>query len=547
MKAPRATVLALLLGLLVPAAFAQTAGETFYENVDVSVVNIEVFVTDRRGKRVAGLTKDDFEVYEDGKRVEITYFHAAEGTGRQPARPGAAGTPEREQLQLAVYFDLQNLPDSARPRLIGAIEGFVTSRARPDEQVLLASYSGPDTLKVRQVAASRPALTAALQEIAGMRKSGLSGSGDGRVIARKLDTAAEGGSNLSDAMAELDQAEIAFSAQARGLRTRAFAKPSLAALHQFLAGLGSLPGRKALLYVSGNITFHPGQSITQAFETKFGRGATAGPLRALVQRVEEMASSDRVLFYALGARDTMARSVISASRAGAPQGSMAGGMGDVVRDITDANPENALEWVDEDLDSYYTLGYTPARRQPGERHKVEVKMKTKGLRVRHLEAYRDRTPRDRAHGRTVAALLFGGDGGGTPETPEENPLGVKVQVGPAEAVEKERATVPVTVRFLLSKIALLPRDGGAQEGSVALFVAARDLEGRASEVIEIRIPVRLSAPPQPGQEASYTTRLALRPIPHTLAIGLRDETGNTVSTVTVPYVPEAPAAAGERR
>ncbi|HYG61022.1 MAG TPA: hypothetical protein VEL74_00450, partial [Thermoanaerobaculia bacterium] len=35
--------------------------ETFFDSVEVRVVNVEVFVTGRDGKRITGLTRDDFE------------------------------------------------------------------------------------------------------------------------------------------------------------------------------------------------------------------------------------------------------------------------------------------------------------------------------------------------------------------------------------------------------------------------------------------------------------------------------------------------------
>lgn len=40
----------------------------------VELVVVEVFVTDKEGNFVDNLTKDDFEIYEDGKKVEIYYF-----------------------------------------------------------------------------------------------------------------------------------------------------------------------------------------------------------------------------------------------------------------------------------------------------------------------------------------------------------------------------------------------------------------------------------------------------------------------------------------
>ena len=46
--------------------------------VDTALVNLNVVVTDRQGRRVSGLTREDFEVYEDGARQEITHFMSEE-------------------------------------------------------------------------------------------------------------------------------------------------------------------------------------------------------------------------------------------------------------------------------------------------------------------------------------------------------------------------------------------------------------------------------------------------------------------------------------
>src|SRR5688572_25929801 len=75
--------LALAAGLLPGLALAQAPPEnpepTFFESIDVNVVNVEVYVTDKQGRRVQGLTRDDFQVLEDGKPVEITNFYAVSG------------------------------------------------------------------------------------------------------------------------------------------------------------------------------------------------------------------------------------------------------------------------------------------------------------------------------------------------------------------------------------------------------------------------------------------------------------------------------------
>ncbi|HYN22953.1 MAG TPA: hypothetical protein VE078_18480, partial [Thermoanaerobaculia bacterium] len=67
---------ALTASLVAAATAAQTPAapdeQTFFESIDVNVVNVEVYVTDRQGQRVQGLAKDQFEILEDGKPVEIT-------------------------------------------------------------------------------------------------------------------------------------------------------------------------------------------------------------------------------------------------------------------------------------------------------------------------------------------------------------------------------------------------------------------------------------------------------------------------------------------
>ena len=81
-----AVLLALLMTLVQPAAMALADDATppvtrFSACAEVRVAEIEVFVTDRQGRPVHGLTAADFRLYQDGERVEISNFYAVREEG----------------------------------------------------------------------------------------------------------------------------------------------------------------------------------------------------------------------------------------------------------------------------------------------------------------------------------------------------------------------------------------------------------------------------------------------------------------------------------
>jgi len=62
----------LIIGVLVLTAAAQD--QPFSINLDTNLVNLLATVTDKKGRLISNLTKDDFIVEEDGKRQEVLKF-----------------------------------------------------------------------------------------------------------------------------------------------------------------------------------------------------------------------------------------------------------------------------------------------------------------------------------------------------------------------------------------------------------------------------------------------------------------------------------------
>ena len=77
MLCKRGQLIALATLCITAAALSVVAQEEVIK-VDTSLVNLNVVVKDRQGRRVSGLTRKDFEVFEDGAPQEITHFAAEE-------------------------------------------------------------------------------------------------------------------------------------------------------------------------------------------------------------------------------------------------------------------------------------------------------------------------------------------------------------------------------------------------------------------------------------------------------------------------------------
>src|SRR2546427_444452 len=69
------------------------------EKINVSIVSVDVTVTDEHGRPVTGLTKEDFEIEEDGKPQKVTNFYRIENAMAQTGRSEGAIVEAVDQRQ----------------------------------------------------------------------------------------------------------------------------------------------------------------------------------------------------------------------------------------------------------------------------------------------------------------------------------------------------------------------------------------------------------------------------------------------------------------
>lgn len=100
-------------------------GGGFVGSVRVELVELPVVVLDPRGVPVTGLSQSDFEVYEDGARVEVEGF----------------GTTQDLPLSLAIAVDTSGSMIEDFPKVRAAVRGFVDELLEPRDQAVLIRFA----------------------------------------------------------------------------------------------------------------------------------------------------------------------------------------------------------------------------------------------------------------------------------------------------------------------------------------------------------------------------------------------------------------------
>ncbi|MCP4201346.1 MAG: VWA domain-containing protein [bacterium] len=524
----------------------------FFETVDVNVVNVEVYVTDRKGEPITGLTRNDFEILEDKRPMEITNFYVTEeGRPIIPTRvelpetaaeiPGIERSamsliPESQRLYVAVYIDNFNIRPFNRNRVFRDLRQFLSDELTEQDQVMLVSYDR--SLKVRHAFTNDAGvISRALFELENLTGHALARDSERRELLQEIDQADE-----------LVEVEYRVRQYAEELYNNA--SFTLSALKEYIGSLAGLEGRKALIYVSDGLEMIQGEDLFNALQRKFLHSSGLSGMMDFntqreFQRVTQLANSNRVALYTVDAAGLRVSSSVSADS----KGLQTPGLGSFVDSIYISNLQSPLIYMAEqtggqaiinsnrvgpglakigrDFDTYYSLGYAPSHTGDGKYHKITVRLKDqrKGIKLRHREGYRDKDLRGRMADKTTSTLMYGF---------ESNPMAVALHVGKENLREGGNYVVPVAVMVPIGELELVPRERFHQ-GRVKLFFSAMDDEGRMSDLQEIPLDIQI-----PTDEVEiavekpyvYTVSLEMRGGSHRLAVGVRDEIGATESFVS---------------
>jgi VWFA-related protein len=365
--------------------------------VRVDYVEVDAVVTDRQGRLVRDLKKEDFQVLEDGKSQAITNFSLVDIPVDKGNRPLFAAAPIEPDVKTnekpfdgrvyVMVIDDMHTRFGRSNRVKVAAKQFIERRLGANDMMAIVHTAGPSDAN-QEFTSNKRLLIAAVDRTQG----------------RKLDSATANKTNeynrtrdirqQGDPLNDPDDMERGFNA-----------RTTLDTLRNVAEWFGSVHGRrKAILFVSEGIDY----DIYDIIASNGSNHQSASTVIDATRDAIGAATRNNVAIYGIdprGLTDLGDESIELGSfpddvSLGVGQGSLQNELRlsqDSLRTLSEETGgfavvnrndfATAFERIVDDNSSYYVLAYYPPDARPGRAHKIDVRVTRPGLTVRARKAY----------------------------------------------------------------------------------------------------------------------------------------------------------------
>jgi VWFA-related protein len=527
--------------------------------VEVIVTNVSVVVSDKDGQKITGLRPENFEIYEDGIRQNLTNFYEVMGIEvyapslekkeNEPApipQPLPAGSPQFKN-KIIFYFDNWQLHPLNRNQSIKRIEEFIHNNflAECNNEGMVISLG--QKLEVLQEFTSNPEqLLNALQEAKKHSGHSLLQMKEKEDLQRELNRMVSG-MTMSDNKYEGFQSAMGFAKNYVESENNDLLY-SLKSLNALIDNLNGIEGRKILIYVSDGLALNPGEVVFDYIDHAFQVGnaraeAMIYDATNLFKNLTARCNSAEVALYPINATGLDSR-ILSADREGGwdvhRQGSgmiketsrvknealelMADDTGGIpilnVKDIS-----AGLERIGNDLQFYYSLGYISPHREEGKYHTIDVKLvgTEEKYEVRVREGYLQVSNEDRIKDSLSSRLFL---------YRIENPMDVRVQVLPVESMATSKR-LSLKIKFLIPiKNLTLYSEGDTYVGKIKVYIVLKDGQNRLSPCHELGEDIKIPASDyEVAMKSSYPyiAEMYVQPEDYIISLCVRDLIGDVAN------------------
>ncbi|MFL6275041.1 MAG: VWA domain-containing protein [Blastocatellia bacterium] len=404
--------LLLIMALCGPAwPQTQKAGEDQPVRISTELVQIDVVVTDKTGRVVKGLSKDDFELYENGKKQLVSFFELVDAVkgerpgGQKPAavpeHPPSAQGPGETDIRRIFAFIIDDLEIRATDITFvrQMLTNFVDAQMQPTDLVAIVRTVGGKGL-LQQFTTDKALLRRAIAAL-GPSPHALSAfeAPDSRTLGDMPQPTGGGdsGGDISGAQSDTNSMLRAYM--------------SLGTASYVIDSLRQLPGRKSMILVSSGLPiFSPNQgnsaaNISNVLSSLTDKAARAGvaintfDIRGMKAHSGVADFADTAGVSALGTSSPRAfgrlpddaqfgyKSPFDVIEAQQGLRTLAANTGGIAV-LNKNNFDEGLTQIIGASEAYYLLAYTPLDTSfKGDFRKVEVRVKNKDLKVYSRRGY----------------------------------------------------------------------------------------------------------------------------------------------------------------
>jgi VWFA-related protein len=506
------------------------------ESVEVSVTSVEVIVTDSKGNRVPGLTREDFEVRQDGVTQPITNFYAVSGgkvlleDGKVLALDDPAARqelPPEIKARYIIFIDNLNIQPQNRNRMFGRLKEWVAQTIGKNAEAMVVTWNR--SVKVRRKFTSEGGDIVGLLDQIELETGGRSSfAAERRDALQRIDdsqSAAEG-QQIARQFAESVRSDIRFT---------------IDALKDTINGLAGVSGRKTLIYVSEGLPSTVGLELYDAVQQKYREQVNTLEqfefnMDTQYATIAQAANSEGVTLWPLDASGLQVNELVSAenrqiqnrpsdfimrTNMQAPLKMLAEQTGGLTAVNTNDWKSN-LDELAKDYSNFYSIGYRTQRAVSDRPHTIFVTVKRKGLTVRSRKTFVEKTIETRTAEAVIAALNYSRD---------ENPLGVALALGESAPYDSENFTMPAKLTIPIGRIGLVPT-GDHYEGTLFFYFVVLDVSGKQSDLTmkeeKIRVPNAKLTDAQ-GKFYPYEVKMLVVPGGQKVSIAVRDGVTSQVS------------------
>ncbi len=536
-----------ILAILTLAATSLVAQESqtplpkLTESIDIKVINVDVVVTDKKGNPIPGLTKDDFELFENGQPKPISNFYEVQGkkvlnVSLAPAGPDRPADPPKEEIsenlrrRIIFYIDNLSLMPFNRNRVLKEMKEFAKNVMRPGDEAMIATFNR--SMKIRVNFTRDPAqIQQVLDTIAGESALGVANKSERRDFENRINDA----DNYDEAVATARQYSESVMHDLR---------QSVESLNGLMTTLAGVEGKKILVLTTEGFQIQPGREMFYlvdeiAREKGWQMGGTmlegmSYSASSQIEGIAKTANANGITMYTLHAgglgaanENSLAErdrpipyAVTSAALSNSTESlqllaEMTGGLS-----ATNTNNFGGMfKNIQRDLDSYYSLGYRAGTERVDRQRSLEVKVKNKNYVVRSRQTFVEKSTFAEMSDRVIANLLY---------KSKANDLNVRVKINtPVPADDLFR--VPVEIQIPMESLTLLPQ-GESYLGGFTVYVAVANKDNDMSDVAQKQQQIRVPGADMPklkGKYYTYVLDLLMERGVNRVSIGVVDDISNS--------------------